>query len=339
MFEDLIRELKSINQIEYRMSIEPDEDGYYDKECPDEKCLSKFKVYGEDWVNLFSDDKVYCPFCGYSAPANRWYTTEQVDQAQSQGEDYVASIIDRAIENDIRSFNRRQNKNSFIKITLRYEGGRHFVNLPAPALEEMVQKIRCESCGARYAFIGAAFFCPCCGKNSAKHSFNSSIKKVCTKVENIDKVRNSMLENNKDDAEIICKSLIESTISDLVVAFQRLCESVYPTIPNSHAIRSNVFQRLQDGSELWKEAVGTGYEDWLDAAEWRDIRICFQKRHLFQHKDGIVDQGYIDRSGDDSYCIGQRLVVKVGEVIRYSEIVEKMGKKILGFSEGRIMNE
>lgn len=340
MFKKTIRALEQLNgTMTYTMKIEPDEDGYYDKECPNEKCLSKFKVNGEDWSNLFSDDAVYCPFCGHTAHSKSWYTTEQVEQAKSQARDYVVAQIGKAFSEDARDFNRSQSRNSFIKISMNYKGSTSFVNLPALALDEMEQKIQCEKCGARYAVIGSAFYCPCCGKNSARLTFNNSIEKVRAKIKNLNVIRIELSEISKDDAARTCTSLLESSIPDLVVAFQRLCECVYPALPNAKQIKRNVFQRLDDGSKLWKETVGEGYEEWISEVEWRIVKKCFQQRHLFQHQDGIVDQDYIDKSGDITYHIGQHLIIKEDDVINYADIIEKMGDRILEISKGGSSDE
>ena len=128
--------------------------------------------------------------------------------------------------------------------------------------------------------------------------------------------------------------MLESCVPDLVVAFQRVCECVYPQLPGAGSLRRNVFQRLDDGSALWRNLVGQGYEDWIDSSEMRSLRICFQQRHLFQHQDGIVDQDYIDKSGDTTYQIGQHIIVKKADVLMYTDIVEKIGNHVLGLLGG-----
>ena len=199
------------------MEILPDQDGYIDKECPNEDCLSQFKVNDEDWGNLFSDEAVYCPFCGHSAPADKWWTTEQVEQAKRQAVRSVEAKIGNALSRDAREFNRSQPRNSFIKMSMKYKGPTHFVNVPAEALAEMEQKIQCDNCGARYAVIGSAFFCPCCGKNSARLTFTNTIEKVRAKVRNIDAIRELISQTSKDEAARTCTSLLESCVPDLAV--------------------------------------------------------------------------------------------------------------------------
>lgn len=334
MFEETLRTLDQLSRgMTYKMDVLPDEDGYYDKECPNEDCMSKFKVNAEDWKNLFSDEAVYCPFCGHSAPARSWWTTEQVEQAQQQAKEQLVAKINQAMSEDVRRFNRAQPRKSFIKLSMKFSGQTSFVNLPASALDEMEQKIECDSCGARYAVIGSAFYCPCCGKNSARLTFNNTIDKVRAKIKNMSIIRDAIAIHSKDEAARTCNSLLESSISDLVVAFQRVCECVYPQIEGSKALKRNVFQRLSDGDLLWREVVGEGYEDWITALQYAKLKKCFQQRHLLQHQDGIVDQDYISKSGDTSYRVGQHLIIKARDITEYADIIEALGNHILGFLE------
>ena len=52
-FKNTLKLLESLQKPRtYTTEIEIDEDGYYDKECPNPICLSKFKVHADDWVNI-----------------------------------------------------------------------------------------------------------------------------------------------------------------------------------------------------------------------------------------------------------------------------------------------
>ena len=91
-------------------------------------------------------------------------------------------------------------------------------------------------------------------------------------------------------------------------------------MPNDK-IRKNLFQILDDGSLKYKNATGLGYEDLISKSELDKLKICFQKRHCFNHNDGIVDEDYINKSGDSSYIIGQHLIINDLEIITYLKIV------------------
>lgn len=340
MFENTLRLLDQLNgSMTYKMDVLPDDDGYYDKECPNEKCLSKFKVNADDWGKLFSDEAVHCPFCGHTAPARSWWITEHVEQAKQQAIDQLSAQIGQALESDTMSFNRAQPRKSFFKMSMNFSGKTHFVNLPAIALETMEQKIRCEKCGARYAVVGSAFYCPCCGNNSARLTFFNTIEKVRAKINNLNTIKKAIEELSKDEAARTCTSLIETSIPDLVVAFQRLCECVYPQIEGAKALKRNVFQRLDDGNVLWHELVGVGYDNWITSQQYSKLKKCFQQRHLLQHQDGIVDSDYITKSGDASYVVGQHLIIKANDIMEYADIVDTLGQKILSLLEGTTKDE
>jgi hypothetical protein len=90
----------------------------------------------------------------------------------------------------------------------------------------------------------------------------------------------------------------------------------------------NVLQRLDDGSELWKQVCSKGYEDWLDRTELCALKILFQKRHILVHNEGIVDDKYIKRSGDSTYRIGQRIVVTGLDIRRLAGLIGKLAVEI-----------
>ena len=59
--------------------------------------------------------------------------------------------------------------------------------------------------------------------------------------------------------------------------------------------------------------------DYLTPAEMATLKRAFQQRNLLAHTQGIVDQNYIDRSGDSSLEVGERLVIDEDAVLRFLE--------------------
>lgn len=109
------------------------------------------------------------------------------------------------------------------------------------------------------------------------------------------------------------RTLLEKAIQDTVMSFQRLSEQLYERQSGKTA-RRNAFQKLDVGSDLWKAAIGLSYVELIGPAKLDQIKIYFQQRHLLAHQQGIVDQDYIDRSGDKTYAAGQRLLIRDSEV-------------------------
>jgi len=326
MFEKLIKELEDLQNNRVSIPVKSDSDGYVDRECPNEECLFVFKVNEDDWRDIFRDEQVFCPLCRHEANADSWWTQEQLKHAQEEAFKYVSSRIDSALAQGAKDFNAKQPRNAFLSLKMTYKGhssGSHYM-LPIPASEEMQLKIQCKSCQARYSVIGSAFFCPACGHNSAEETFDRSIKKIEDKIKNLPVIRKAVAQVSKDEAETTCRSLIESSFNECIVAFQRFCEVVFAEKSPGTKVKFNAFQNLDMGSDYWRQLLSETYSDWLTPSELSQLNKLFQQRHLLAHTEGIIDQKYIDKSGDQTYKAAQRLVIKEKDVLQLVKLVTKI---------------
>lgn len=154
------------------------------------------------------------------------------------------------------------------------------------------------------------------------------MNKVEIKLNLIPIIRKANEEISRDKAEIACRSLIETSIADCIVAFQSYCEAICrKELPNEKLV-SNVFQRIEDGNNLWKRIFQEGYDDWISLKEYSRINTLFQRRHLLAHTDGIVDDKYLQKTSDTNYKLGQRIVVNKSDVTELLEIIRKIITRI-----------
>jgi hypothetical protein len=198
--------------------------------------------------------------------------------------------------------------------------------MPVAAAEPMRLRTACESCGCRYSYIGAAFFCPACGANSAHHTFRQTLSAVRAAAGTGDVLRKSL---DADQAEVLIRSLLEKGVQDAVMSFQRLCEQIYAGFAGAPAARRNAFQNLGDGSALWAKATGRSFDEMLTSDEMQKLRKYFQQRHLLAHRQGIVDEDYITRSSDKTYATGQRLIMTPSAVLEFADLVERLGNALI----------
>lgn len=171
---------------------------------------------------------------------------------------------------------------------------------------------------------GAAFFCPACGDSSAEQTFEQTVARVRKSVVLLGELTPTL---TRDDAALLGRQLLEGGLADLVTAFQHLGEVLFPRLRGATAVRMrrNVFQNLTDGSSTWVAAGGRPFAAMIDVSEMGDLERLFQQRHLLEHREGFVDQSYIDKSGDHDYAPGARLVVKEAWIARCADLVEKLG--------------
>jgi hypothetical protein len=320
---DLVTELGTTS---ISVPIETDSESNYDKECPAENCLFGFKVHRDDWKTLVRDEEVFCPACRHSAPARSWHTRDQIERGKEYALKQLKGRINDAMRRDARDWNRRQPRNAFLKITMEVRGGSTPLLVPVAAAEPMRLRTACEACGCRYSYIGAAFFCPACGANSAQHTFRQALGSVRAAA-NTGEILQKTLD--ADQAKVLIRSLLEKSVQDSVMCFQRLAEQVYARFPGASAPRRNAFQNLAEGSALWAAAAGRSFEQMLSPSEMRKLRVYFQQRHLLAHCQGIVDADYVARSGDRTYTAGQRLAITQSAVLEFADLVERLGSAVI----------
>lgn len=323
MFDELLRELKRLKRgAQVSVSIPADADGYYEKECPNPECLSRFRIHREDWDSIPDGGDVHCPVCGHVADEQSWFTSEQLEYARGVARAELEGRIDRALRRDAAHFNRTTPRNGLITMSLDYKPGRRSYVAPLAVSGVLEQRSACEACGARYASVGAAFFCPVCGHNSARSTFAGTLATIRAGLDLIPRLTEML---DRDQAADLGRGIAETSLGRLVTAFQRYAEATYDALPDPKPVPSfNAFQRLADGSALFVAAGRAGYDAILDAGELAELGRYFQQRHCLVHDDGIVDQLYLDRSGDTMYRLGQRLVIKPSVVRRAADLLEKL---------------
>lgn len=315
--------------MEIPITIHSDEKGYFDRECPNENCLYTFKINMQDWKEKVSDDEVHCPMCGHIDTADKWWTQEQLESMQEIAASYAMSMITKELDKAFGKLARSTRNNKFLKITYKPSRKITFQNNPIGQSEEWETDITCEKCGTRYSVIGSAYFCPCCGHNSAVSAFNESTDSIEKMLKSLPEMKQLLTESyGRDKAETMCRGLLESSLGDIVSAFQKFASCHYDKLTGEIS-RVNDFQIVEKGSQLFKDAAGKGYEEWLSDKELHDMNMFFQRRHLIEHNNGMVDQKYVDKSGDNSYVIGQRLVVKENDAYALLTIIKKLAKGLM----------
>lgn len=318
-------------------TIRSDEKGYFDRECPNPECLYTFKINLKEWDEKVSGKEMHCPMCGHIASSNQWWTQEQLAEQKKIVENYAQYYAANMLNNMFKKMAQSTRRNKYIKIT--YKTGRRisFHNSPIGQREEWENEITCENCGTQFSVIGAAYFCPCCGHNSVDRTFEDSIDRITKMLDSIPLMRQMLEKNNsKDDAENICRALLERSIGDIVSAFQKFACCRYETVTGKSA-RVNDFQIVEKGSQLFFSACDKKYSDWLSECELAAMHLLFQRRHILEHNGGIVDAKYLQNSGDNTYVEGQRIIVKESDARELLIIVQKLsaGLRTLEKSEKR----
>ena len=302
--------------------IVPDKKGYFDRECPNPDCGYRFKVKLSDWKNKVSDERVYCPRCGHIDNSDQWWTQDQVKEVERLAVELIENDIAHRLEKSFCRLNTSIRSNSPIgfQFSIKRTPRLPFYFYLIRQCKEWEKEIVCEKCGTQYSITGSAFFCPCCGYNSVEKTFSDSMQRIISMFDSFSSITASL---GRDEADDLRRLFIERSLTDIVSAFQIFASNRYKVLTGVNP-RRNDFQNIENGSSKFESISGKGYSAWLSPTELSFIKILFQRRHCLEHCGGIVDQQYIERSGDHSYQKGQRLVVKEHDIRDLISIIQKL---------------
>ncbi len=318
MFDDLIRRLERIPKSQLiPISLQLDDDGYLDRRCPAQECGAAFKVLFSDWREKVPDEQAWCAICGEVENPQEFNTPDQDRQIRDAGIAHLTGQLDDAF----RGARKPKTTTGFISMTWSYKPGARPMVVMAEAAPLMTQRSACEACGCAYASIGAAFFCPACGHNSARSTFAGALATVRALMDLADRM--PAVVENRDEAADAARHLAEDSLVRVWFSFQRFAEATYRTHPGAVTPRRNAFQNLAESDRLWNPVIGKTYADILAAAEHRDLVRLVQARNV-AHQDGFVDVDYVALSGDPRYTVGQRLVVTPSDTRRLADLTEKL---------------
>lgn len=313
--------------VQIPITILPDEKGYFDRECPNPDCQYTFKIKLDDWKEKVSDEEVHCPMCGHVASSGEWWTQEQLTAQKKIAQEWAVNYAKQMLNKAFKKIAASTIHSKYVKITYKPYRTISFRNNPIGQRGEWENEITCEQCGTQYSVIGSAYFCPCCGFNSASRAFLDTVERIGKMLDSIPGIKVHLEENrNGDDADDICRALLENSIGEIVSGFQKFAACRYEMLSGKSGVRVNDFQIVDKGSNMFMSLCGKGYETWLSPEELQDMKLLFQRRHILEHNSGIVDQRYIDQSGDASYNVGQRIVVHERDARRLLAIVQKLGE-------------
>ena len=306
------------------LEIISDEKGYIDRECPKENCLYNYKVYLQDWQNNFSAEQVFCPRCGGFDKAENWWTEKQNEQILNIINSYVQNRIQKDLNTSFKKLERSTRNSKFFKIKYKPLKPITFENNPIGQNKEWEQDIQCSNCESRFSVIGMAYFCPCCGKNLILDNAEEAIIIIQKKIDSIDEMKVLLVENyDTDIAQSMTDSMLEKSIGEVISVFQKIAETKYKTF-STKKVRTNDFQILNKGNKLFLEATGKGYLEWITQDEYNYLSLMFQKRHILEHNDGIIDKKYLEKTNDLEYGINQRLVITHKDVSIFISIIMKL---------------
>ena len=298
------------------ISIPPGENRFTGRECPQPDCEGYFKI--EFGTGLKGDGlPCHCPYCGHVAGHDQFWTKEQLQYARSVA---MRNITD-AFHEDLKEleFDYKPKGAFGIGVSLKVERGRqppiHYYRE-----RKLETEVVCTSCTLRYSVYGVFAFCPDCGQHNSIQIIEKSLEVI-----------GKMLEMATWAEKVLAERLIENALEDCVSTFdgfgRELCRVHATKARNPVKAERMNFQNLEAAKMAVLDLFGVDLSAAVEPEEWRAAVIAFQKRHLIAHKLGVVDQDYINKTGDTCAVVGRKTVVDADEVKKLARTINTLAPR------------
>lgn len=299
------------------VTLPKDDDGLIGRECPREECEGYFKV--KSGTGLTEPGlPCHCPYCGFPAPQDHFYTKEQIEYARSVTFRRVAE----ALHQDLKAleFESKPSGGFGIGISMKVKKG---TRPPIRAYREkqLETHVTCDTCTLEYAVYGVFAFCPDC---RAHNSFQILDRNLTLARRMID------LSQTVDPG--LQRHLMENALEDCVSAFdgfgRELCLVNAQRSSNPAKATKISFQNLEVAKEKLQSLFGLDLGAMVDSATWVKLVRAFQMRHVVAHKMGVIDADYISKSGDPNAIAGRKIELNPAAVNEVIDLTMDLSRKL-----------
>jgi hypothetical protein len=306
--------MKNLEQVGNRVSVtlQPDDNGLTGRECP--TCEQYFKI--QFGTGLKGEDlPCHCPYCGHTGDQGEFTTKEQVEHVTS----VALNRITGAMMKDLKSleFDHRPRGAFGIGISMKVTGG------ATPIVQyrekDVETEVVCAECTLRYAIYGVFAFCPDCGTHNSVQILDKNLELIGKQL---------ALAAGADD-ELRARAVADA-LGNAVASFdgfgREICRVHAAAAITPEGAANLSFQNLVKAQKLVLGLFGFDLANGLAADEWQLAFRCFQKRHLFAHCMGVVDEAYVVATGDTTAIVGRKVPLHQDEVRALLEILPKLGR-------------
>jgi len=292
--------------------IQSDEHCMWGRNCP--VCRKYFRTN-----HIMGDTS--CPYCSEIAPSLAFITADQSA--------YIVACYDAFA----RSFMGNKNASVDEADITDSRTAWHY----AEVKQQVHFKCETDKCGTETDILGdGSAYCPRCGSSNGRKVF---IKSMNDMLAELSEIKASVSDESKRGSE--WERMVKDSVTNLEALANHLRSKLLriPMTPKRRKqLQSESFQNPLQADKSLREWFDVGLMEWAgtDAIPKRRlptepsfVKKMFQKRNVLVHNRGIVNNEYLERSGDTEFVLGERIAVRDHEAKRFIETVRAMGENLL----------
>lgn len=293
------------------VTLPPDDDGHIGRQCP--SCKRIFRMHVQDYSALPDDLRLTCPYCCAEEDHDEFMTGQQKERAIAAAEEYVQQLVSGTLDEMFSDLDSKVNsRRGAIRIGYSGDSRPSVRSQPLPPIieEGLIRERQCAQCGNRYVVFGEHVACPACGPLPPWVVAEDALEAQEVALAALDQVPDAVLAQLRE-AGSLERSAAGALGSVVSILEKFLKQTFLDRVTGGDAIiarRGNVFQRLDDAAQLYRDHLSVDLQGAMGAAEWDRICLIYGIRHLATHTNGVVDQRHLDRFPGRGFVLGHRVL-------------------------------
>lgn len=280
-----------------------DREGMFGRLCP--SCKGYFR-------SSVLTNRTHCPYCAHSGEGVEFLTQNQLQFIGSFCQAFVEARNKRestTIDLDALADQLPQNRAGWVY-----------------AEERQQSKYKCSKCSCVFDILGEYGSCPHCATANFREVFSKKLDELDQQFRSADE---GLAERHEREVEW---EKLTRCVSD----FEALANSIranllrHPISPRRRTALQNLgFQNLLPTAESLQKWFDIDMLATLTEDDKRFLHVMFNRRHVFVHNGGRVDQEYLERTGDHTVRLHQLLRLRSREIRRLLELTRKCAGSLL----------
>jgi hypothetical protein len=320
-------ESESGSTVKISVAIPADDAGYFGRECP--RCKRIFRMHVDDYKALPDELRLTCPYCYHEDDHSQFFTKQQVDRTMGAAQEYASQLIEGSLDNIFTNTTRRVNSRGGA-VRMSYSGSsrsrRAPKPLPAIVEEAPIRERTCDQCNNRYAVFGEHVACPVCGPHPPKTVATDALDAQDAVLSVVDHVPPEVLDQLREPGalEKTAAGVLGSVVGTVETFSKQTFLSRVTGGDTIIAGKGNVFQRLDDATQLYKDHLAIDIQAALGTVDWDRLLILYGIRHLLTHNNGIVDARHMAKFPSKGFVLGQRVTVSTADAKDALQIARRL---------------
>jgi len=264
----------------------PSDAGFVGRACKNTECEQYFKVSEESCNEI-----MYCPYCGDSFDSKELLTSEQSEHVTNVIQQKADEYAQEQLQDMLKSvFGSRSSKKS--GFTYKAERIKRKTVLPSYRERKVDSEIKCPACESEFQVYGVFGFCPGCREENLI-IYDANIKIITTEI----------TSSSNPERQL------RHAYNDLVSTFEQICTRKSLLVTDEKVN----FQVLFEARKHFKKHASINILENIEKSQLLSLRKLFQKRHLYVHSDGVINEQYIKKIPEDFSLLGEKAVLSVTE--------------------------